>query len=540
MTAVNGAEALVSSLTQEGVEVVFGIPGVQVMGLVDAFYKQSKIRWITVRHEQTAAFMAFGYARTKGKEGIAIVVPGPGALNASAALGTAYAASTAVLLISGQIETHNLGQNHGVLHEVNDQLDAFRPITKWCQRVSQVDEIPTAVQEAIQQLRNGRPRPVELEIPWNLWQSSSEIKLPSTRKAVPDQPSHKQIREVAQSITAAERPVIWAGGGIITGNASKELTLLAEQLRAPVINTAEGKGAISAEHPFAMGNPNYGTNPVLPNADLVLIVGSRFSPYGRGQWTIKPSQKVIQIDIDPDEMGRNQTVNYGIITDIRLALKMLLEELPATTKSTWTADKLQKIRAQIIKKLKEIAPLQLDLIQTIRQELDDDDILIPGVTNVGYWSQLAYPVLKPRTYLTTSYFVTLGYAFPTALGAKIANPNKKVVAVCGDGGFLYALSELATAVQEGINVVSLVFVDNALGACLRIQQQRFGERILGTKLHNPDFARLAETFGARGIKLSHPQELKDGLKDALQENKPTVVEIPVDCMIPPWEVSLKP
>ena len=540
MTVANGAEALVSSLAREGVEVVFGIPGVQVMGLVDAFYHQDKIRWITVRHEQTAGFMAFGYARSKGKEGVAIVVPGPGALNASAAIGTAYAASTPVLLISGQIETHNLGQNHGVLHEVNDQLDAFRPITKWCHRVSQVDDIPDAVHEAMWQLRNGRPRPVELEIPWNLWQSTSESKAPSIGKNIASQPSPQQIRDVVQLITSAQRPVIWAGGGIITGDASQALTQLAEQLQAPVISTAEGKGAISAEHPLAMGDPNYGTNPVLAGADLILIVGSRFGLYGRGQWAPESHQKVIQIDIDPEEVGRNQTVHLGIVADAHTALEMLLEELPSTTKSTWSADELQQIRSQIINKLREIAPLQLDIIETIRQELDDDDILIPGVTNIGYWSHLAYPVLKPRTYLTTSYFVTLGYAFPTALGAKIANPDRKVVAVCGDGGFLYGLPELATAVQESINVVSLIFADEALGACLRIQQRRFEDRILGTKLQNPDFALLAETFGARGIKLSHLGGLRDGLRDALQENKPTVVEIPVDCLVPPWEVSLTP
>jgi len=240
------------------------------------------------------------------------------------------------------------------------------------------------------------------------------------------------------------------------------------------------------------------------------------------------------------EAARNQPQYLGITADAAYAIARLLEELPEATRSQWQVGELEKIRAKTRARLEEVAPLQLSLIQVIHDELRADGILVPGVTNLGYWCHLAYPVSRPRSYLTSSYFATLGYAFPTALGAKVGNPQRPVVALCGDGGFLYAAQELATAVQAGINVVTIVLVDGAFGACLRIQQQRFGDRVMGTYLSNPDFTRLAESFGVRGIKLSHHEELRDGLHTALAEDGPVVVEVPVPNMVLPWEVPLKP
>ncbi len=531
---MNGAEALVKSLAQEGVEVIFGLPGVQVMDILDVLHQYRGIRWITVRHEQTAVFMALGYARTTGKEGIAVVVPGPGALNATAALGTAHAASIPVLLISGQTESYYLGKNRGALHEVNDQLDVFRPLTKWCHRVSKVDAIPEAVQQAMYHLRTGRPRPVELEIPFDLLSSSVEMSLPESKTITLEPPDPDQIKKAAQLLSYAKRPLIWAGGGVISADSSQELTRLAEHLNAPVTTTDEGKGSINETHPLALGSANDGVNIALSQADVVLIVGSRLFPR-RNQRSVQSNQTIIQIDIDPDEIGRNHPVMVGIVADARIAMNILLNRLPATKNSQWRIDELSEMKLNAITKLKQAAPLQLSIVQAIRDE-SKDGIVVPDVTNIGYWCQMAYPVLTPRTYLSPSYFATLGYAFPAALGAKIGNPDKPVVAICGDGGFLYAATELATAVQEKINVVTLVFNNSSLGTCLRIQQKRFQDRILGTYLHNPDFARLAQSFDASGIKLSHADELKDALHSALIENRPVVIEVPIPNMLSPWEI----
>jgi len=540
MAVINGAQALIESLADEGVEVLFGIPGVQVMDVLDAIYQQEKIRWVTVRHEQTAAFMAFGYARTTGRIGAALVVPGPGALNATAAVGTAYAASAPVLVISGQIESYNQGKNQGVLHEVDDQLEVFRPLTKWCHRVSAVGDIPVAVREAVSHLKSGRPRPVELEIPWDLWQATAEVETVRSEPAPAGPPNSKQVKEAARLLAGARRPLIWAGGGVVGSDAARELTDLAEHLNAPVLMTDEGKGAVPGSHPLVLGNHNFASNPALEQADVILVVGSRFFISPRLVWNPQPGQKIVRIDIDPDEMARGWPVEVGIVADARITIAAVMDELPEATKSQWRADELEKIKAKVTAKLEEKAPIPMALVRILHDVLGDDGILIPGVTNLGYWCNLAYPVARPRNYLTSSYFATLGYAFPTALGAKTGNPERPVVALSGDGGFLYAAPELATAVQEGLNVVTVVMADGALGACLRIQQQRLDNRVLGTRLNNPDFVRLAESFGARGIKLSHHEELKDGLRSALAENGPVVIEVPVPTMNMPWETSLKP
>jgi len=543
MAVMTGGEALVKSLAREGVEVVFGLPGVQIMSALDAFYEEKDIRWISVRHEQTTAYMAFGYARTTGKIGVAMVVPGPGALNAAAALGTAFATSTPVLLLSGQIESYNLGKQHGALHEMLDQAEVFKNITKSSRCVTSAGEIPGAVRQAVHNLKTGRPQPVELEIPWDTLDKPDEVEMIEPEQVAMPQPDSKQIRAAAQMLASARRPVIVAGGGAINADASGELTKLAEQLNAPVITTPEGKGAISDEHSLSLGAAYYFFGPgqwALPQADVVLAVGTRLYVVVPSVLAFTQNQKIIQIDVDEEEIGRNATVHLGIASDACVALKALLEELPERGKSTWQAKEVAEIKKAAIDEIEGAAPLQVSILRTIRRELKDDGILIPGHTNTGYWSYLAYPVLQPRTYLTPSYFGTLGYGFPTALGAKAGNPQKQVVVLTGDGGFMYALPELATAVQEGLNVVVLLFVDGAFGASLYDQQNRFKGRVIGTRFHNPDFTRLAETFGARGIKLSGPDELGEALRAALSEKKPAVVEIPVPTLAAPFGVKSKP
>ena len=536
MSEMTGAEALIESLSREGVDVIFGIPGVQVMEVLDTFYRIRKVRWISVRHEQTAAYMAFGYARATGKVGVAMVVPGPGALNTCAAIGSAYAASTPVLLLAGQIDRPNLGKNRGLLHEVTEQLDVFRPITKWASRIMEVTDIPATLRLAMHKLQTGRPRPVEIEIPFDLWGSKDEVQFKEVESDTTRPIKRAQIKEALNMLTKAEHPVIWAGGGIITGNATEELQQLAEGLNSPVVMTAEGKGAISSNHPLAAGNANYSSNSVLTMADVIICLGSRFLPRQRTQSEAAARLKVIQIDIDDGEVGRNWPVDLGIVADVRSAIAALLEELPESNRSQWKIADIKKMNADLAAKMEEAAPIQTTILSDIRNELKEDDILVSGVTNLGYWSQLAYPVYKPRTFLTSSYFVTLGYAFPTALGAKVGNPNRQVVALSGDGGFLYAVGDLATAVQLDLNVVTIVFNDGTYGATYRIQQQRYENRIIGTELQNPDFAALAESFGARGLKLSDYKELKGALRSALAENGPVVIEMPVPNMKQPWEV----
>ena len=541
MPIMTGAQALTRSLAREGVEVVFALPGVQIMDAFDAFYDEPGIRLVLARHEQSVAYMADGYARTTGKPGVGLVVPGPGALNATAGLGTAYATSSPVLLICGQIETYNLGKNRGALHEIPEQLEIFRQLTKWCARSSNVQEIPGMVHTAMEQLLTGRPRPVEIEVPWDVLPASAEAEL-LEREVFPKQgPEPGKIKKAAELLAGAERPLIWAGGGAREADLSAELLELAQALSAPVITTPEGKGAIPEDNPLSLGCYFYGHGPgrrAIPQADVILVVGSRMYLTPKMPWDIQPHQKVIQIDADPEEVGRNLPLAVGICADGRLGLQALLDELGGKTHaSQWTQDQVSDIRQESLRELREIAPLQLEMIDTIRQELDDDAIMVTGTTQIGYWSHLAFPALKPRSYITSGYFATLGYAFPTALGAKVGNPHRQVVATIGDGGFGYAPGELATAVQEEINAVTIVFNNQMLGASFNDQQERFGGRTIGTRLHNPDFVKLAEAYGALGMSLGSHEELGDALRSALAAQRPVVIEVPIPNLPPPFQIS---
>ena len=540
MTAMTGAQALIQSLVREGVEVVFGLPGVQIMEAFDALYDQPGIRLVTTRHEQSAAYMADGFARTTGKVGVALVVPGPGALNAAAGIGTAYAASSPVLLISGQMESYNLDQRRGSLHEITDQLDVFKPITKWNARTTKPEEIPYLVHMAMQQVTDGRPRPVEIEVPWDVLPATTDTNLLEREGSPRQPPDPSKVREAAEILARAQRPLIWAGGGCREANIDGELAGLAEALNAPVITTPEGKGAIAENHPLSLGAYYYGHGPgylALPQADVILAVGSRMNLAPQPAWADMGNKTVIRIDADPEELRRNTPSQVGIVADARLGVTELLSELggPAGS-SQWGAEEVAGIRRQAGEDVRAKAPLQVEIIETIRASLDDDAIMVAGTTEVGYWSHLAFPVLRPRSYLTTSYFATLGYAFPTALGAKVGNPNRQVVATSGDGGFHYASSELSTAVQEGINVVTLVFNNGVLGASQADQLDRYRGRTIGTDLHNPDFAELARVYGALGIRLDDHRELGPALQDALHANRPAVIEVPIPNLRPPFQI----
>jgi len=541
MPRMTGGQAVVESLKREVVEFVFGVPGVQIMHIFDAFYGEPEIRLITVRHEQSTVYMADGYARVRGKPGVGLVVPGPGVQNASAALGTAYACSSPVLLLAGQVESNNLGKDRGALHEINDQLDIVRPVTKWCQRVMAVEDIPGAIHEAMRQMKTGRPRPTEVEIPWDVLGTEAEVALWPREQYPQTKPNREDVRRAASLLVSAKRPLIWAGGGVILSEASPELIELSEALGVPVATTPEGKGAISEDHPLSLGAGYYGFGAArwaTPEADVVLAVGTRLTGQMRAGTALKVPQRLIHLDADPSVIGKNFPPEVAMAADAKAALKALADEIRGkeVLKDRWPAAELIKFREKHQNWLREKAPLQCDIIATLRKELSDDAILVAGVTNIGYWCNLAYPARHPRTFLTSSYFATLGYSFPTALGAKVAAPDKPVVCIVGDGGFMYACAEMATAVRYGINLITVLFTDNAFGSTKSDQQVNFKGRVLGTELNNPDFARLAELFGAQGRK-ANPERLGRALREALEAKQPVVIEVSIPTLTPPFQIS---
>jgi acetolactate synthase-1/2/3 large subunit len=458
-------------------------------------------------------------------------------LNASSGLLTAYSVSTPVLLISGQVDSSNLGKEHGDIHEVREQLDVFGPITKWCARIMSVQGIPPVVHRAMTEMRSGRPRPAEIELPADILSKKADVNLFEPSQPHREEPDAAKAREAARLLALAEHPLIWAGGGVISSDAWAELTALAEALNAPVITTHQGKGAIAENHHLSLGVYYQGQGPAnwaVPKADVVLIVGSRafFSP--KLPWAFKPHQKLIQIDADKAEVGRNWPLRVGIVADAKQGLKALLVEIDGRSRSQWTSKEIASIKGATNDSFQQHAPEQMKIIHELREVLADDTVVVPGITNVGYWANLAMSVFKPRTWITVSYSATLGYELGSAIGASLGNPGKQVLAMCGDGGFMYAVAELATARQQGISLVAVVFNDNAFGASLHDQQLNFRGRVIGTKLHNPDFAALAVSFGVNGVKLKDHRHLAAAVKEALGNKGVTVIEVPIPTWVPPF------
>ncbi len=538
MVKLTGAQSLVRQLLKENVTTIFGLPGFQIMEVFDALYEvRNNIKLIHTRHEQATSFMADGYAKVTGEPGVALVVPGPGALNASAGIGTAYASSSPVLLISGQIPSSSLGLKKGETHEIDDQLDSFKSITKWNHRVKKVAEIPGSVNEAIRQLKSGRPRPVELEVPFDLFKDSSEVELIEPVLPSPCRAHSSDIRRAADILINSTSPAIIAGGGAIIANAATELANLAEFIQAPVITTQNGKGIIPETHHLSVGVNYYTLGPsklVGPKCDVVLAVGTRLL----SDLHISDSAKIIHIDIDTSEIGRNYPIQtkIGIVADAKNALGQLLQQMKGMSQpKSLRFEEINQYRTQFSKEIRLCAPDQMEIIDTLRSELNDDAILISGITNIGYWSHLGYPVRHPRSYITSSYFATLGFSFPTALGAKVAHPDRQVVAISGDGGFMYSFQELSTAVKYGINVIILLFNNNSYGASEWDQTHKYDERYIGTDLHNPNFVKLANSFGVKAIK-TDSDNFKSGLRKALEVDAPVLLEVTIPTMMPPFQI----
>ena len=537
MPTMRGAQALVRQLRSEGVDTVFALPGVQMMAAFDALYEaQDDIRLIQTRHEQATTYMADGYARVTGRPGVAMVVPGPGAYNAGASLETAYAASSPVLLIAGQIFSDALGKRQGQLHEVDDQLDVFKPITKWNHRVTRVEEIPEAVHEAMRHLKTGRPRPVELEVPPDTLAAEGNTDIIEPEEYPRASPASEDVARAAKLLREAKRPAIIAGGGTMISGASHELLELAEFIQAPVMTSPQSKGILPEDHYLSVGTNYASLGPahrVIPESDVLLAVGTRLLI--RDLETETPP-RLIHIDADATEIGKNLPAEVGIAADAKEALAALLRHLRAggSPKESRRGE-IEGYKKRFAKEVRELAPEQTDIVSTIRRILADDAVLVSGVTNIGYWSNVAYPAKQPGTYLTSSYFGTLGYAFPTALGAKAAKPGRQVVAICGDGGFMYNPQELSTAVKYGINVVAVVFNNGAYGASQWDQTHRYGRRFIGTDLHNPDFVELAKAFGAVGMR-TDPAGLGPALQDGLAADAPVLLEVEVPNMMPPFQI----
>jgi acetolactate synthase-1/2/3 large subunit len=536
---MTGGQALVASLLTQGIDTIFALPGVQLDGAFDALYdvqNSGDIRIFHTRHEQTAAYMADGYARATGRMGVCMVVPGPGLLNAAAALSTAYACNQPVLCVTGQINSMDIEGGKGLLHEIPNQLGMIRSVTKHAERAVTPGEIPGVVDRAIRALWDGRVRPVEIEVPQDTLLVSGDVTLlQAAPQRIRPSVDPEQIAAAAKLLGNAEAPVIFAGGGIHGSEAWEELRELAELLQAPVIASQNGKGALSDRHYLAQ-HP-YAAKKLIADADVVLAVGTRLLEAATQPWGLTTRDKtLVHLDIDSEQIGKTYPVAASVVTDAKVGLAALIDAIPAHNRSRPSREaELTALKQKKQEELEAVHPQGL-FASAIRRQLPDDGIFVGEMTQIAYWSNQGFPVYEPRTYFTPGYQGTLGWGFPTSLGAKVGAPDRVVVSVNGDGGFGFGLNDLATQAQHNIASITLVFNDGAYGNVKRIQQEQFNGRTIASTLQNPDYMKLADAFGVAGRRAHNPAELETQLGEAIAANEPTLIEIPVEPMPNPWKV----
>jgi acetolactate synthase-1/2/3 large subunit len=532
MASFSGGEAIVNGLVAHDVDTVFGLPGAQVYGLFDAFQK-AQLKVIGARHEQACGYMAYGYARATGRPGVFSVVPGPGVLNAGAALLTAFGSNEPVLCLTGQVPTEFLDRGRGHLHEMPNQLATLRTFVKWAERIEYPDLAPALVSRAFQEMQSGRRGPAVLEMPWDIFTQRADVSDVAPFDLLPaPRPDSDRIKAAAERIATSKAPMIFVGSGAI--HTREDILELAETLDAPVVAFRSGRGIVSNAHELGMSMA--AAYELWPQTDLIIGIGTRMElPTWR--WPYRPEgQQSIRIDIDPAEM-RRFAPDTAIVADAREGTRDLLAAVQKRgfTRQPGRRDAIRAASASTLQQIQAIQP-QMSYLNILREVLPANAIVTDELSQVGFASWYGFPVYEPRTFITSGYQGTLGSGFPTALGAKVAHPDRPVVAITGDGGFMFAVQELATAVQFNIGVVVLVFNNNAYGNVRRDQLEGFEGRVVASDLVNPDFVKLAESFGVGAARVTSPDGFRPALERALADGGPYLIdiEVPTDSEVSPW------
>lgn len=529
------ADLLVERLVAHGVGVVFGYPGGQLTPLYDALARRGAIRHVLARDEQAAAFMADGYARVTGRPGVCVAVCGPGVYNAFTSLATAFTDSIPVLLISGQMATSGLGLRSGYYHE-NEQLRAVQSLVKYAARITHVGQVGGTIDEAFVAMTTGRPGPAFVEIPLDVQRQAAATQVPLAVPRSPDPlaPDAGDIERLVQRLQGWHKPLLLAGGGVVAAGGEPALAELATRLGAPVFTSFLGKTALSSDHPLKAGLPwRRATSdltdmagqhsPLFAEADGILALGCRFTQALTGSWSLRVPASLVHVDIDPQEIGRHYPAAQGIVADARLTMAALLSALAAANRPPW---------AQLARPTEPWRLPGVDLLGSLRRRLPRDGIVVADITRLSYIMLADFPTYEPRTFLHPAGFVAMGYGVPAALGAKIAFPERAVVAVVGDGCFLMSAMELATAVQENVPIVVVLVNDHCLTLIKAIQERRYQGRFLGVDLHNPDWQHFAQAFGVACWQVDSDAAFEEALAQALTANRPALIEVKLKPEVP--------
>jgi thiamine pyrophosphate-dependent acetolactate synthase large subunit-like protein len=517
-----GADVLVQALERHGVQHIFGMPGSHSTAIYDALHRQGRIATILIRNEQAGAFAADGYARVTARPGVVCTTAGPGATNALSGVAEAWADSVPLLLLTGQVNSDRMHLECGAYHEI-DLEGILRPVTKWCATVRAPSQIPSMVAEAFEAMTSGRPRPSAIVLPQDLM--GHECKAPAPERsprpanAASPPPSAESIAKAAALLAKAERPIVLAGGGALWSGAAAEVRAVAERLDAPLITSLNGKGLIDERDPLSLGHARSArAQAALPHADAMLAVGCRFTEVMTDWRRMRVPETLIQVDLDADQIGMNYPATVGIVADARAALVSLLHALPQGCPSRWGEER---------ERARSARPAHPEwLIETLRTELPDEVPVFTDACEMGYRLQTDWTSYGPRRFFYPSNYITLGWAFPAALGAAVGLLDQPVVSVSGDGGFVMTSQELATAVRYRSRLIAIVHNDATYGAIKNIQQRRYDGRYRDVDLNNPDFLLLAQAYGVPASRARDAQELAEAVRRALAHPGPSLIEVP--------------
>lgn len=529
---MTGGEAMARQLAEEGVTHIFGIPGVQLDYATNGLSKvRDQITFISTRHEQTATYAADGYYRSTGRIGVGLVVPGPGVLNAGAGLVTALACSSRILLVSGQIPTRGIGQDLGMLHEIPDQSGILETLCRHSVLTSEPSEVAGAIHGAMVRLGSGLG-PVAVEIPPDVLSGETpRVTIGHESPAAPSPGADAELDAAAELLDAAERPLIYCGGGAAVGGVWEVVADLAKTLGAPMMSSGNGRGSFDDRHDLAL-LPMPGRELLHQRTDCVLVVGSRGLDARGMPLRVPDGAKTISLNVDPAAFGAPRSFDSTIRGDAAAGLAALNARLDR--RSPW-CDDIEEVRARGAAAIAELEP-QLSFAQALRSAMPDEAVLVNELTQVGYLSSVAFPVHAPWSYVYPGYQGTLGYGFPTAIGAAVGNPDRPVVSINGDGGFGYGLAELATVANYDIPLVTVVFHDGAYGNVQRMHKAQFDGDHHGTELKNPDFGQLAAAFGIAGYAAETPDELESTLATAIDRREPALIGVPIGVTPDPWRI----
>lgn len=534
MAHMSGGQAVIESLMAQGVDTAFGIISVHMMSVYDALYDvQDRFRFISARHEQAAAYEADGYARATGKPGVCFTSTGPGAANTLGALGEAWSASSPVLQVTSNVDLALVDKGLGFLHEPFRQQQMFESVTRWTAMPRTHQEIPQTVLDAFARFGTARPGPIEIEVPTDILHSSADVEVLGQREPVKASGSPEAIERAAAALAGCKRIVIWAGGGVISAEASLQLRALAERLGAVVVTTYGGKGAFPADHLLYAGvtwggRGPYGPNPIqkhLPTADAVVIVGSRMPYHMTRMVGIQLPENVVQIDIDEVELGKNYPVTAGVQGDAALVLEQMISALPDSAGGGDGAQEAAELRAQVREAFAASEPNQQRTLDAVRSVIPRDAIVVSDATLPAYSAVQGFPVYEPRTYLGPHGWADIGFGFPAALSASVGRPDVPVVLFSGDGGFQLNLQELGTAAQYDIPLTAIVWNNSSWGVLKGQQRTLFKERYMASDLVNPDFVRLAESYGLAATRVATLAELETTLDEAIRGRGFHLIEV---------------